>query len=594
MFLCTLLAIITGLRLLASPPKKRTCSWTTNEDDTHDDPQQSSPYASSGVTANPDIIVVGGGFAGICAAIAAAENGASVVVLDRGHGGGTSAISGGVIYAGGGTKQQKEAGYGDDTPENMFRYLRREVGDALDELTLRRFCDQSVPLMEWLERHGVVFEGSLSPFRTSYPTDRYYLYFSGNEKAHPFADIAKPSPRGHRPKGQGTSGMGMTGGVLWKAVFDAALRMGVRFEPASRVEELLVDGEGRMKGVRYRAMDPVSAATALARHGELCRKASEYHQISVRLLAEWYDRRAEAMWSREAKERTLESRVVILAAGGFVMNEEWTRRFVPWADRVAKLGTVGDDGSGIRLGQSLGGAVSHMDRMSAWRLMYPPEALVEGIVVSAGGERIAAEDQYGATSCEVMIERFGGRGYLILDSAQWRKVKSQVGEQTRMPWTALIRFLIYWAHTKASSLEGLAKKLDVDPGRMGETVAAYNDAIRSGKPDPVGKRGWRTVISEPPFYGIDISLRPDGLMMVPAFPLGGLKVDGASGMVVDESGEKIRGLYAAGKNAAGLSSNRYVSGLALADCLFSGKRAGVNAAAAAAAAAASLGRSGGS
>ena len=30
------------------------------------------------------------------------------------------------------------------------------------------------------------------------------------------------------------------------------------------------------------------------------------------------------------------------------------------------------DGSGIRLGQSVGGATKHMDRVTAWRFLNPP------------------------------------------------------------------------------------------------------------------------------------------------------------------------------------------------------------------------------
>jgi 3-oxo-5alpha-steroid 4-dehydrogenase len=41
-------------------------------------------------------------------------------------------------------------------------------------------------------------------------------------------------------------------------------------------------------------------------------------------------------------------------------------------------------------------------------------------------------------------------------------------------------------------------------------------------------------------------------------------------------------LYAAGRSAVGLCSRSYVSGLSLADCVFSGRRAGRHAAAAAA------------
>ena len=38
----------------------------------------------------------------------------------------------------------------------------------------------------------------------------------------------------------------------------------------------------------------------------------------------------------------------------------------------------------------------------------------------------------------------------------------------------------------------------------------------------------------------------------------------------------IPGLYAAGRTAVGVCSNIYVSGLSIADCIFSGRRAGFN------------------
>ena len=47
-----------------------------------------------------------------------------------------------------------------------------------------------------------------------------------------------------------------------------------------------------------------------------------------------------------------------------------------------------------------------------------------------------------------------------------------------------------------------------------------------------------------------------------------------NGAVVNAEGQDIPGLYAAGRAAVGIASNRYVSGLSLADCLWSGRRAG--------------------
>ena len=56
--------------------------------------------------------------------------------------------------------------------------------------------------------------------------------------------------------------------------------------------------------------------------------------------------------------------------------------------------------------------------------------------------------------------------------------------------------------------------------------------------------------------------------------LGGLRVNEDNGAVIDGAGRDIPGLYAAGRTAIGVASSRYVSGLSLADCVFSGRRAG--------------------
>jgi len=50
-------------------------------------------------------------------------------------------------------------------------------------------------------------------------------------------------------------------------------------------------------------------------------------------------------------------------------------------------------------------------------------------------------------------------------------------------------------------------------------------------------------------------------------------VDERTGQVLREDGSAVPGLYAAGRTAAGICSTTYVSGLSLADCVFSGRRA---------------------
>ena len=47
-----------------------------------------------------------------------------------------------------------------------------------------------------------------------------------------------------------------------------------------------------------------------------------------------------------------------------------------------------------------------------------------------------------------------------------------------------------------------------------------------------------------------------------------------TGQLLRENGEVIENVYAAGRNAVGVCSNGYISGLSLADGVFSGRRAG--------------------
>ncbi|MGW4249585.1 FAD-dependent oxidoreductase, partial [Nocardia sp. NPDC004722] len=189
-----------------------------------------------------DVVVVGYGGAGVAAALAARESGADVLALDRYLGGGATALSGGIVYAGGGTWVQRAAGVDDDA-ENMLAYLRAEVGDTVSERTLRRFCEESPAMIDWLSSHGVPFQPSLCPFKTSYPTDDYYLYYSGSENSGGFRELATPRQRGHRAHGRGVSGKKLFGPLA-----ESAARRGVRVQTGTRATRLVVE-DGRVTGI---------------------------------------------------------------------------------------------------------------------------------------------------------------------------------------------------------------------------------------------------------------------------------------------------------------------------------------------------------
>lgn len=517
-----------------------------------------------------DVIVVGAGAAGVSAAIEAADNGARVLLLDRNQGGGASALSGGVVYAGGGTAQQRAAGY-EDSVDNLFDYLRLEAGNAVDEATLRQFCEESPGMIPWLESHGARFEGSLAPYKTSYPTDDHYLYFSGNEKAYPYRQSADPAPRGHRTVAKGLA----SGKTLWTVLHQAALARGVTFLPLARAEELILE-DGKVAGVRYRVLE--ADHPNVAKQERLSRRTGKLGNWAPDLVS-GVTRRIESLWEDGAVAREARAAAVIISAGGFIYNREMVQQHAPQFMDVSPLGTPADDGSGIRLAVDAGGGVSHMDRVTAWRFLSPPSALIEGVTVGANGRRILNEDVYGATHGDAMVRRFDARGWAVYDADNWAKARKQVMAQTQIFQKLQAGYLFSVGHKKAKTLDELAKKTGIDAAGLTATVQAYNEGLESGAGDPAHKEPELChPVRRAPFYAINISVKNAPFFPVPGLTLGGVRVQGDTGLVLHRDGGVIEGLYAAGRTAVGICSNSYISGLSLADCIFSGRRAGRHAA----------------
>ena len=521
--------------------------------------------------AEVDVIVVGFGGAGACAALEATQNGASVLMLDRFHGGGATAASGGVIYAGGGTRYQQEAGY-DDTPEEMYGYLKQEVGDVVSDETLRRFCDGSAEMIRWLEEAGVPFEASLCPFKTSYPTDKYYLYFSGNELASPYKDLARPAPRGHRARGKGISGL-----ALFHALENAVRNREIQVRCQTCVERLVLAADGRVIGVEGRSIPTGSIVARL--HGLLTKvnaKANTY----VPPVGKVINAMCTLMHRLRCRPYSARARKgVILCAGGFIFNREMVQEHCAIYGKCLPLGTYADDGGGIRLGESAGGATAHMDRMTAWRFYVPPEALMQGVLVNKQGERMCSEDLYGAKQGDYIVAS-GGNAYLIFDSKTYKEAVSMLGSQCAAFQKLTMFPMLRITRKKASSFAKLAAKIKVPPQALEDTMSEYNAIAGRGEPDPMGKTQKRFVPQDtPPFYALDNSLKIRIGIPTAAMTLGGLVVDEETGQVLRDDGSPIEGLYAAGRNAVGICSNGYfASGLSIADCVFSGRRAGGHAA----------------
>jgi 3-oxo-5alpha-steroid 4-dehydrogenase len=522
-----------------------------------------------------DVVVVGFGAAGACAALEAAATGCDVVVIDRFRGGGATALSGGVIYAGGGTPWQRDAGIR-DSPEAMFDYLRLEVGDAVSPATLREFCQGSPDMLAWLERHGVPFEGSLCPDKTSYPTNRHYLYYSGSELSVP--GVAPPAPRGHRVHGRGTSG-----GLLFARLARAVSGSGARVLAQTTAERLIADSGGRVVGVECRTLrhGPGAVAWARAAHRVLHRWSAKPYLYAPKLGRVLH---RPVAWLERHHGRPLlvaARRGVILAAGGFVANRQMMRDHAASYRGGLPLGTPGDDGSGIRLGAEAGGATAFLDRVCVWRFLSPPPALLGGVLVDRAGRRVCDESRYGAAIGEAIVARHQGQAWLFADRDTVALARRQLRRSTLWFQRLPAMYLLTVGRVSAPTVAGVAARAGIDPGGLAATLAAYNAAAASGHGDPAGKPAELVRAQDrPPYSLIDCSVRPRLAYPAPVLTLGGLVVAEETGQVRRADGTAVPGLYAAGRSAVGLCSRSYISGLSLADCVFSGRRAGRHAAAA--------------
>jgi len=513
-----------------------------------------------------DVVVVGFGGAGACAALEANTNGARVLVLDRFHGGGATAISGGVFYAGGGTHIQSEAGVTDDADE-MFRYLSLEVQGVVSEETLRDFCDKSVDNLTWLEEHGVPFEASLCPYKTSYPTDDYYLYYSGNEGFTPYKEAAKPAPRGHRAKGAG-----LPGESFYEPLRESAHRAGIQVEYETRVTRLVIDSDNRVLGVEYRQI----------KKGLWSQLYRKLHQAGIavvkynpKLAAKLRERCFRIEAEHSVLKRVRAANGVVLAAGGFIYNRQMVKEIAPKYRTGMPLGTPADNGSGILLGQSVGGKTDLMDRISAWRFINPPEAFAKGMIINQQGERYINEFRYGAAVGEAMVEENDGVAILVING-ELKKIAREQCKPGKAQWFQRAPALLnLWFNSKeAKSVEELAKVAKVPVDALRRTLDEYNDAADGKTADRFHKDADKMhAMRNGPYFAINAGIKSKRFPC-PTLTLGGLVVDERTGQVKGEDGGVIPGLYAAGRNAVGVCSRQYVSGLSIADCVYSGRRAG--------------------
>ncbi len=461
-----------------------------------------------------DVLIVGLGLAGACAALEAARGGLVCRVFEAASApGGSTALSGGEIYFGGngGTPVQRAHGYEDATAD-FEAYLTMAGGPGADAEKVKCYAEGALAHYEWLVAQGVPFKGTYHPTRTVEPITDDTLVWTGSEAAWPFCQRAKPAPRGHAVQKTGTG----AGKVLMEQLIER-----MKEEPAITLEcnarglALIADANNAVQG------------------------------LVVRIDGE------PRFW--RAKKG------VILCAGGFICNDAMVRNYAPDAQRLkVPVSGGGDDGSGIRMGLSVGAAAIHMDEFMATRPFLPPEDLMKGVFVNERGQRFINEDVYHGRIGRYCLRQPNGRSWLLVD-------QSIFARPVLFPGVEIAAVGESWAEIEAT--------LQLPAGELVNTMTRYNQNAARGE-DPVFHKQmpWLKPLTEEPFAALSLC---DEDWPAAGFTLGGLMTR-TTGEVLDPEGQVIPGLYAAGRTACGLPrwGEGYSSGLSLADASFFGRLAG--------------------
>jgi fumarate reductase flavoprotein subunit len=273
-------------------------------------------------------------------------------------------------------------------------------------------------------------------------------------------------------------------------------------------------------------------------------------------------------------------RAVILATGGFGRNRELIAEYCPEMVDGTPMMPVSHLGDGLKMGLSVGAATKDIGIAvaPAWPVCIETHLNViaalrwGGIMVNISGKRFheesCSEGFYGPMTGAGMKQP-GGAYWVVYDERILNDVRAN---EDQGHITAVEKSIIH----KANTIEELANIAGMDTEGLKETVDKYNSDIDSEGCDTVFGRKFqwgpaRTLvkIETTPFSAIKCVTAITSMK-------GGLKINARS-QVVNQYGEVIPGLYAAGEVAGGLHTKTYLLGVMTAGSMTLGIIAGRNA-----------------
>ena len=259
---------------------------------------------------------------------------------------------------------------------------------------------------------------------------------------------------------------------------------------------------------------------------------------------------------------TVNAKAVVLATGGFGANLDMVVKYKPELKGFMTTNAPGIQGQGIEMAQAIGAATVDMDQIQIHPTVEANTAalITEGlrgdgaVLINAEGKRFIDEVGTRDVVSAAEIAQTGSYSWLVVDQAM-------------VDASSVIQGYIKKGYTvTGATYEELGKAMGVDATAFAETMEKWNGYVEAKNDPDFGRTSFANPLNTAPYYAVKVTAGVHHTM-------GGLKIN-ANTEVLNEKGEVIPGLFAAGEVTGGVHGANRLGGNAVADFTVFGRIAG--------------------
>lgn len=259
---------------------------------------------------------------------------------------------------------------------------------------------------------------------------------------------------------------------------------------------------------------------------------------------------------------TVNAKAVVLTTGGFGANLDMVVKYKPELKGFMTTNTAGIQGQGIEMAQAIGAATVDMDQIQIHPTVEANTAalITEGlrgdgaVLINAEGKRFIDEVGTRDVVSAAEIAQTGSYSWLVVDQAM-ADASSVIQGYIKKGYTVT-----------GSTYEELGKAMGVDAAAFAETMEKWNGYVEAKNDPDFGRTSFANPLNTAPYYAVKVTAGVHHTM-------GGLKIN-ANTEVLNEKGEVIPGLFAAGEVTGGVHGANRLGGNAVADFTVFGRIAG--------------------